>query len=93
MLVPESPADSVIRALGLVAILGSQRMPESFDRTVARLMQIGAVGTEMVAPIVIGWVIDYYTGFMPLFMILGAIGGLVFGIRQLIQFNKTRPSA
>jgi F0F1-type ATP synthase assembly protein I len=68
-------------------------MPESFDRTVARLMEIGAVGTEMVAPILIGWVIDYYSRLMPLFMIVGAIAGLIFGIRRLILLNKPRPSA
>jgi F0F1-type ATP synthase assembly protein I len=59
----------------------------------ARLMGIGAVGTEMVAPIAIGWVIDYYTGWMPTFMIAGAILGLVFGVRHLIALNKPRPPA
>jgi F0F1-type ATP synthase assembly protein I len=68
-------------------------MPDSFDRTVSRLMEIGAVGTEMVAPILIGWVADYYTRLMPLFMIVGAIAGLIFGIRRLILLNKPRPSA
>jgi len=68
-------------------------MPDSLERTVARLMEIGAVGTEMIAPILIGWVVDYYTRLMPLFMILGAIAGLVFGVRRLIQLNKPRPSA
>jgi len=66
---------------------------EPIDRTLARLMEIGAVGTEMVAPIAIGWVIDYYTGWMPLFMIVGAILGLVFGVRRLIALNKPRPPA
>ena len=56
-------------------------------------MEIGAVGTEMVAPIAVGWVIDYYTGWMPLFMIVGAILGLVFGVRRLIALNKPRPPA
>jgi F0F1-type ATP synthase assembly protein I len=56
-------------------------------------MEIGAVGTEMVAPIFVGWVVDYYTRLMPLFMIVGAVAGLIFGIRRLILLNKPRPSA
>jgi F0F1-type ATP synthase assembly protein I len=56
-------------------------------------MEIGAVGTEMVAPILVGWVVDYFTHLMPLFMILGAIAGLIFGLRRLIQLNKPRSSA
>ena len=68
-------------------------MADSLDRTLARLMEIGAVGTEMVAAVLVGWVIDYYTRLMPLFMILGAVAGLVFGIRRLIQLNKPRPPA
>ena len=63
---------------------------DPLDRTLARLMEIGAVGTEMVAPIVVGWVADYYSGWMPVFMIVGAILGLVFGIRRLITLNKPR---
>jgi F0F1-type ATP synthase assembly protein I len=63
---------------------------DPLDRTLARLMEIGAVGTEMVAPIVVGWVADYYSGWMPVFMIVGAILGLVFGIRRLIALNKPR---
>lgn len=51
-------------------------------------MTIGTVGTEMVAPIGIGLAIDYFTGLMPLFMIVGALLGLVVGIRHLIALNK-----
>jgi F0F1-type ATP synthase assembly protein I len=61
---------------------------DSFDRMMARLWSIGAVGSEMVAPIAMGWVIDYYTGLMPLFLIIGAILGLIFGIRHLIALNR-----
>jgi hypothetical protein len=76
----------------LTATFGGRAVPESFDRHLSRLMTIGAVGTEMVAPIGIGLAIDYFTGLMPLFMIVGALLGLVVGIRHLIALNKPRPS-
>jgi F0F1-type ATP synthase assembly protein I len=57
-----------------------------------RLMTISVVGTEMVAPIVLGFIVDYFTGWTPICLILGAILGLVIGIRQLIVLNKPRPS-
>lgn len=65
-------------------------MSDSFDRTMARLMTIGAVGTEMVAPIVMGWVVDYFSGTIPLFLILGSLVGLIVGVRHLVALNKPR---
>jgi F0F1-type ATP synthase assembly protein I len=65
-------------------------VPDSFDRTMARLMTIGSVGTEMVVPIVVGWVIDYYTNLMPLFLIIGSLLGLFVGVRHLVALNKPR---
>lgn len=65
-------------------------MADSFDRTMARLMKFSAVGTEMVAPIVLGGVIDYFSGTLPLFLIVGAILGLYLGVRHLVALNKPR---
>lgn len=63
-------------------------MPESFDRMMARMMTIGTVGTVMVTPIGLGLLVDYYVGTMPLFMVIGALAGLLIGIIQLVRLNK-----
>ena len=67
-------------------------MPESFERMMAKMMTIGAVGTAMVAPIVLGFVADYYLGLMPLFMVIGAVVGLAMGVIQLVRLNKVPKS-
>jgi hypothetical protein len=63
-------------------------MPQSVERLMAKLMTIGTVGTEMVAPIGLGLLLDYFLGTMPWFMVTGAVLGLVVGIVHLIQLNK-----
>ncbi len=67
-------------------------MPDqSPERTMARLMTIGQVGMEMAAPIAVGWAVDYGLGTMPLFMIVGAILGLVGGVYHLVVLNRPGP--
>jgi F0F1-type ATP synthase assembly protein I len=51
-------------------------------------MTIGQVGTEMVAPIAVGWVVDYVLNTLPLFMVIGAILGLIGGVYHLIVLNR-----
>ncbi len=63
-------------------------MAESTERMIARLMTLGTVGTEMVAPILVGWFVDFQLGTMPLVMILGALLGLIGGIYHLIVLNR-----
>lgn len=65
-------------------------MTESTERMVGRLMTLGAVGTEMVAPIVVGCFLDYQFGTMPLCMVIGALLGLVGGIYHLIVLNRVK---
>jgi F0F1-type ATP synthase assembly protein I len=66
-------------------------VPDDVERTMARLMSIGQVGTEMVVPIGIGFLIDYYVfGSLPLCMIVGAILGLVIGIVHLVKLNQPK---
>lgn len=52
------------------------------------MMTIGTVGAEMVTPIGLGLLLDYFVGTMPLFMVIGALLGLVVGIVHLVQLNK-----
>jgi F0F1-type ATP synthase assembly protein I len=51
-------------------------------------MTIGQVGTEMAAPIGVGWALDYVFHTMPVFMVLGAVLGLVGGVYHLIVLNR-----
>ncbi len=62
---------------------------EDYTRTVARLMAMGQVGTEMAAPIGVGFVLDYFVFHsLPLCMVIGAVSGLVLGIVHLVRLNQ-----
>ena len=64
-------------------------MPDqSPERTMARLMTIGQVGMEMVAPIILGLVLDYQFGWMPWATVIGAVLGLVGGILHLVIISS-----
>jgi F0F1-type ATP synthase assembly protein I len=63
---------------------------EEFDRTMSRLMTLGSVGMEMVAPIGIGIGLDFWLGSMPWLSIVGAILGFSFGIYRLIALNRPK---
>jgi F0F1-type ATP synthase assembly protein I len=66
---------------------------DEYDRTVSRLMTMSQVGTEMVAPIGLGFLLDYYVFHtLPLFMIIGAVLGLVGGIVHLVILNQPKRS-
>ena len=67
-------------------------MAESSERMTARLMALGTVGTEMVAPIMLGWLLDHWLGTIPLCIVIGAVLGLVGGVYHLTVLNKVRPS-
>ena len=63
-------------------------MNDREQKALARLMTIGQVGTEMVAPIAVGWVVDYVLNTLPLFMVIGAVLGLIGGVYHLIVLNR-----
>jgi F0F1-type ATP synthase assembly protein I len=65
---------------------------DHFERTMSRLMSIGQVGMEMVAPIGLGFLLDYYLHTLPWFMIAGAVIGLVGGIVHLVILNQPKRS-
>lgn len=58
-------------------------------RDVRRYMTLSQVGLEMVAPIVLGLVIDHYLGWSPWCVIAGAVLGLSGGLVHLVAvLNK-----
>lgn len=66
-------------------------LPELPDRKdMRRYVALSQVGMEMVAPIVVGLVIDNYLGWKPWALITGAVLGLVGGLVHLVHLsNKT----
>jgi len=58
-------------------------------RDVRRYMTLSQVGLEMVAPIVLGLVLDHYLGWSPWCVIVGAVLGLSGGLVHLVAvLNK-----
>ncbi len=66
-------------------------LPELPDRNeMGRYVALGQIGTEMVAPIVVGLVADHYLGCRPWGVIAGAVLGPVVGLVHLVHLlNKT----
>lgn len=62
-------------------------LPDRND--MARYAALSQIGLEMVAPIIVGLVIDHYLGSTPWGVIAGAVLGLVGGFVHLVQLlNK-----
>jgi F0F1-type ATP synthase assembly protein I len=62
--------------------------PQGDFRHVQRLIVLGQVGAEMVAPIAIGLVVDWLLGILPWLTVVGAIVGFVGGICHLVYLNR-----
>jgi F0F1-type ATP synthase assembly protein I len=65
-------------------------LPELPDRNeMGRYAALSQVGLEMVAPIVLGLVLDHYLGWTPWAVIAGAVLGLAGGLVHLVHvLNK-----
>jgi F0F1-type ATP synthase assembly protein I len=59
-------------------------MPSLGPQDLRRLALPAQVGMEMVAPIVLGLVIDYQFGWLPWCTVVGAVLGFVAGVGHLI---------
>ena len=64
--------------------------PERPDRKeMERYVALSQIGLEMVAPIVVGLLLDYYLGWTPWALVAGAILGLVGAFVHLVHLlNK-----
>jgi F0F1-type ATP synthase assembly protein I len=62
-------------------------MPDRND--MGRYVALSQIGLEMVAPIVVGLVLDHYLGWRPWALIAGAVLGLAGGLIHLVHvLNK-----
>jgi len=57
---------------------------------VGAYLALAQVGTEMVAPVVAGLLLDHYTGWRPWWTVGGAVFGLVGGISHLVAILNSR---
>jgi len=57
-------------------------------KEVGRLMALASVGAEMVAPIVMGLLLDKYLGWQPWGVVAGAVLGCVGGILHLAMLGN-----
>ena len=64
-------------------------LPDS--KQLAQYMELSQIGLEMVAPIGLGALLDYWMDWGPWSMIVGAILGLVVGMMHLISFVSRKP--
>jgi F0F1-type ATP synthase assembly protein I len=55
------------------------------NKDLGRYLAIGQVGLEMVAPIILGVVLDTYLNWSPWGVVVGATVGLIGGMAHLIQ--------
>jgi F0F1-type ATP synthase assembly protein I len=57
-------------------------------KEMGRYLAIGQIGLEMVAPIILGLLLDYQLGWMPWATVVGAILGLAGGISHLVVISN-----
>jgi F0F1-type ATP synthase assembly protein I len=51
-------------------------------------LALAQVGTEMVAPIAVGWLLDYSFGWAPWGIVAGAVLGLIAGLGHLVSLRN-----
>lgn len=65
--------------------------PEMPDRKeLGRYLALSQIGLEMVAPIVVGLLLDRYLGWTPWALIAGAVLGLCMGFVHLVHLLNTQ---
>jgi F0F1-type ATP synthase assembly protein I len=69
-------------------------VPNSSNRNdLGRYLAMGQVGMEMAAPIAIGAALDYWLGWGPWGVVVGACIGLVAGLILLVRMTGKESSA
>jgi hypothetical protein len=61
----------------------NQRAPE--PKQLGLYVTLAQVGLEMVAPVVVGLVLDFKLGWMPWSTVVGAVFGLVIGLWHMVM--------
>ncbi|MBY0232779.1 MAG: AtpZ/AtpI family protein [Gemmataceae bacterium] len=64
--------------------------PEN-PKLLARLLMLSQAGTVMVAPIILGFLIDGWLGISPWGVVVGVVLGFTAGLIQLVQLSKPAP--
>ncbi len=59
-----------------------ERQPE--PKELGRYLALGQAGMEMVAPIVLGLILDHYLGWTPWLTVIGAVIGFVGGLAHMV---------
>ena len=59
-------------------------------KKMAQYLALSQVGLEMVAPIILGLVLDYYLNWSPWGVLVGAVLGLIGGIAHLVQLTSSK---
>ena len=57
-------------------------------KDLGKALALSQIGMEMVVPIVLGLVVDYYFGWLPWATVVGAVLGLIGGLAHLVQLTK-----
>ena len=57
-------------------------------KDLGKALALSQIGMEMVVPIGLGLVIDYYFGCLPWATVVGAVLGLIGGLAHLVQLTK-----
>lgn len=63
------------------------------NRELGHYLAMAQVGMEMVAPLILGLVVDHYAGTRPWGLIIGAVIGFVGGIAHLVTLGNRKDRA
>jgi F0F1-type ATP synthase assembly protein I len=73
-----------VTASGVLAMF-----PGNTDRKgLGKALALSQIGMEMVIPIGLGLVVDYYMKWLPWATVVGAVLGLIGGLAHLVQLTK-----
>ena len=62
-------------------------------KDLGKALALSQIGLEMVVPIVLGFALDSYLGWLPWATVVGAVLGLILGLAHLVQLTKKDASA
>ncbi len=69
---------------GLLSMFPGKTNPKDLGKALA----LSQIGLEMVVPIVLGFALDSYLGWLPWATVVGAVLGMILGLTHLVQLTK-----